>query len=61
MPASEWVTKNWLVSATILAVRCKGRRDGKQIDETLYYDTSLRTTATALLQHVRDRFSIENS
>jgi predicted transposase YbfD/YdcC len=42
-------------------VRCKGRRDGQQIDETRYYVTSLRTTATALLQHVRDRWSIENS
>ena len=70
MPAPEWVTENWPGSATILAVRCKGRRDGKQIDETRYYvlvertyrcDTSLRTTATALLQHVRDRWSIENS
>ena len=42
-------------------MRCKGRRDGKQIDETRYYVTSLRTTATALLQHVRERWSIENS
>ena len=37
MPAPEWVTENWPGSATILAVRCKGRRDGKQIDETRYY------------------------
>ena len=28
---------------------------------THYYVTSLRTTAKALLQHVRDRWSIENS
>jgi len=61
MPAPEWVTENWPGSATILAVRCKDRRDGKQIDETRYYVTSLKTTATALLQHVRDRWSIENS
>ena len=54
-------TSNWPGSATILAVRCKGRRDGKPVDETRYYVTSLRTTATALLQHVRDRWSIENS
>ena len=53
--------ENWPGSATILEVRCKGRRDGKQIDETRYYVTSLRTTATALLQHVRDRWAIENS
>jgi hypothetical protein len=37
--------ENWPGSATILAVHCKGRRDGKQIDETRCYDTSLRTTA----------------
>ena len=28
---------------------------------TRYYVTSLRTAATALLRHVRDRWSIENS
>ena len=70
MPPPPWGMENWPGSATILAVRRKGRRDGKQIDETRYYvlvertyrcDTSLRTTATALLQHVRDRWSIENS
>jgi len=61
MAAPEWVTENWPGSATILAVRCKGRRDGEPVDETHYYVTSLRTTATALLQHVRDRWSIENS
>jgi hypothetical protein len=57
MAAPEWVEEHWPGSATILAVRCKGRRDGKRIDETHYYVTSLRTTATALLQHVRDRWS----
>jgi len=31
------------------------------MEETRYYVTSLRTTAKALLQHVRDRWSIENS
>ena len=61
MAAPEWVVENWPGSATILAVRCKGRRDGKRIDETHYYVTSLRTTAKALLQLVRDRWSIENS
>ena len=38
-----------------------GRRDGKPVDETRYYVTSLRTTAKALLRHVRERWSIENS
>jgi hypothetical protein len=61
MPAPQWVAENWPGSATILAVRCKGIREGEPIDETRYYVTSLRTTAKALLQHVRDRWSIENS
>jgi hypothetical protein len=61
MPAPPWVVEHWPGSATILAVRCKGIRDGEPIDETRYYVTSLRTTAQALLQHVRDRWSIENS
>lgn len=61
MPAPDWVMENWPGCATILAVRCKGSRHGKAVDETRYYVTSLRTTATALLQHVRDRWSIENS
>ncbi|MCP9808479.1 ISAs1 family transposase [Cyanobium sp. HWJ4-Hawea] len=61
MPAPEWVVENWPGSATILAVRCKGTRDGKAVDETRYYVTSLRTGAKALLLHVRYRWSIENS
>jgi predicted transposase YbfD/YdcC len=61
LPAPPWVIENWSGSATILAVRCKGVREGKLVDEILYYVTSLRTAATALLQHVRDRWSIENS
>jgi predicted transposase YbfD/YdcC len=31
------------------------------VDEIRYYVTSLRTSSKALLQHVRDRWSIENS
>ena len=61
MPAPAWVMENWPGSATILAVRCKGTRDCKHVDETRYYVSSLRTGAEALLQHVRDRWSIENS
>ena len=61
MPAPEWVVENWPGSATILAVRCKGVREGESIDETRYYVTSLRTGADALLRHVRQRWSIENS
>ena len=61
MPAPPWVIENWPGSATILAVRCKGIREGNPVDDTRYYVTSLSTAATALLQHVRDRWSIENS
>ncbi|MFM9103025.1 MAG: ISAs1 family transposase [Cyanobium sp.] len=61
MQAPEWVVEHWPGSATIIAVRSHGIRDGKPADETRYDVTSLRTTAKALLQHVRDRWSIENS
>ena len=44
MPAPEWVAENWPGSAMVLAVRCQGSRDGKPIDETRYYVTSLRTS-----------------
>ena len=60
-PAPEWVVENWPGSATVIAVRSKGRRNGKSIDETRYYVASLRTSAEALLRQVRDRWSIENS
>ncbi|MCP9889433.1 ISAs1 family transposase [Cyanobium sp. ATX 6A2] len=60
MPAPEWV-EQWPGSATIIAVRSHGIRGGKPTDETRYYVSSLRTGAKALLRHVRDRWSIENS
>ena len=53
--------EQWPGSATIIAVRSHGIRDGKPTDETRYYVSSLRTSAKALLQQVRDRWSIENS
>jgi len=61
MPAPEWVVEQWPGSATIIAVRSHGLRDGKPADETRYYVSSLRTGAVALLRHLRDRWSIENS
>jgi hypothetical protein len=45
----------------IISVRSAGTREGRAINETRYDVTSLRTTAKALLRHVRDRWSIENS
>jgi predicted transposase YbfD/YdcC len=61
MPAQEWVVEQWPSSATIIAVRSHGVREGKPQDETRYYVTSLRAGAKALLRHVRQRWSIENS
>jgi hypothetical protein len=61
MPAPQWVMEQWPGSATIIAVRSHGIRDGKPTDETRYYVASLRAGAKALLRHVRDRWSIENS
>lgn len=51
----------WPGSALIISVRSAGTREGRAINETRYYVTSLRTTASALLQHVLDIWSIENS
>jgi predicted transposase YbfD/YdcC len=61
MPAPKWVTEQWPGSATIIAVRSHGIRDGKPQDETRYYVSSLRTVAKALLRAIRQRWSIENS
>jgi hypothetical protein len=61
MLAPEWVVENWLGSATLIAVRSKGKRNGMLIDETRHYVMSLRTSSEALLRHLRDRWSIENS
>ena len=61
MEAPEWIKEIWPGSALIMAVQSVGTREGRPSDETRYYITSLRTTAKALLQHVRDRWSIENS
>ena len=61
MPAPDWVVEQWPGSATIIAVRSHGTREGKPQDETRYYVTSLRTGAKALLKAIRQRWSIENS
>jgi hypothetical protein len=50
--------EQWPGSATIIAARSQGSRAGRPTDETRYYVRSLRTSAKALLQHIRDRWSI---
>jgi hypothetical protein len=57
MPAPEWVAENWPGSATVHAVRCKGTRDGKAVDETVT-KSPVCTPApseglTALVHHIR--------
>ena len=37
MPAPDWVVEQWPGSATIIAVRSHGTREGKPQDETRYY------------------------
>ena len=61
MPTPEWVMEQWPGSASIIAVRSHGTRDGKPQDDTRYYVSSLRTGAKALLRAIRQRWSIENS
>ena len=36
MPPPEWVVEQWPGSATIIAVRSHGIRDGKPTDQTRY-------------------------
>jgi hypothetical protein len=53
MTAPEWVVEQWPSSATIIAVRSRGIREGKPQDETRYYVSSLRTGDKALLKAIR--------
>lgn len=52
MPVPAWVMEYWPCRATMLVVRCKGIREGKPVDETRYFVSSLRTGAEALLQPI---------
>ncbi len=61
MPAPEWVLEQLPGSATIIAVRSYGIREGREQDETRYDVTSLHTGAKVLLRAIRQRWSIENS
>jgi hypothetical protein len=50
----SWVCTSWLVQLT-----ATGTRDGRPIQATDLFLTSLRSNPEALLQLVRDRWSIE--
>jgi hypothetical protein len=54
-PISEaWIGTSWIVEVTV-----SGTRDGRPFQATHLFLTSLRTTPEALLQLVRDRWSLE--
>jgi len=57
--APEHIRENWIGTSWIVEVAAIGRRDGKAFQATHVFLTSLRTTPDALLQLVRDRWSIE--
>jgi predicted transposase YbfD/YdcC len=57
--APEHITEAWIGTSWIVEVVARGIRDGKPFHATHLFLTSLRTTPDALLQLVRDRWSIE--
>ena len=58
--APEHIRQTWSGTSWILEVIAVGTRDGKDFRQTHLFLTSLRTTPEALLQLVRDRWSIES-
>jgi predicted transposase YbfD/YdcC len=57
--APEHISKAWIGTSWIVDVTVSGSRDGKPFQATHLFLTSLRTTPEALLQLVRDRWSLE--
>jgi hypothetical protein len=57
--APTHIAETSIGTSWILVVAAIGRRDGKALQATHVFHTSLRTTPEALLQLVRDRWSIE--
>jgi predicted transposase YbfD/YdcC len=57
--APEHIREAWIGTSWIMEVTASGTRDGKLFQATHLFLTSLRTTPEALLQLVRDRWSIE--
>ena len=58
--APEHIREAWSGTSWIVEVTAVGTRDGKIFRQTHFFLTSLRTTPEALLQLVRDRWSIES-
>jgi len=57
--APEHIREAWIGTSWIVEMTADGTRDGKPFQATHLFLTSLRTTPEALLQLVRDRWSIE--
>lgn len=57
--APEHIRGAWIGTSWIVEVSATGTREGKPFQATHLFLTSLRTTPEALLQLVRDRWSIE--
>ena len=57
--APEHISEAWIATSWIVQVTARGTRDGRPFQATHLFLTSLRTTPEALLQLVRDRWSIE--
>ena len=55
----EHISEAWIGTSWIVEVTARGTRDGRPFQATHLFLTSLRTTPEALLQLVRDRWSIE--
>ena len=53
------ITEAWIGTSWIVEVTASGTRDGKPFQATHLFLTSLRTTPEALMQLVRERWSIE--
>ena len=58
-PAPELIAQAWIGTGWIVEVAASGTRAGKPFKATHLFLSSLRTTPKALLQLVRDRWSIE--
>ena len=56
--APEHISEVWIGTSWIVEVTVSGTRDGRPFQATHLFLTSLRTTPEALLQLVRDRWSI---
>ena len=58
--APEHIRETWSGTSWIVEVSTTGSRNGKPFQATHHFLTSLRTTPEAMLQLVRDRWSLES-